>query len=294
MSEAVASPYRRPSLWWDQLSDELAGPRRPPLAGPTSADVAIVGAGFTGLWTAYYLLRADPTLRVVVLEAETAGFGASGRNGGWCSALFPTSLQKVAASSSREAAIALFRAMQSTVDEIGAVVAAERIDAGFRKGGTVVLARTPLAAARGSRGRRVAFLGSRAAGPAAARRGRGSRAPRRDGHARWGRTHRPAQRSTRPASYAASREASSASADDRRGHPCHPAGARGLVSSPRRVTCGARFVVRVNWRVRPRPWTGAAGGHPASLDETANEPLPQQFWDQVGLREAETFVRGAT
>ena len=144
MSEAVASPYRRLSLWWDQLSDELAGPRRPPLAGPTSADVAIVGAGFTGLWTAYYLLRADPTLRVVVLEAETAGFGASGRNGGWCSALFPTSLQKVAASSSREAAIALFRAMQSTVDEIGAVVAAEQDRRRLPKGGTLVLARTPL------------------------------------------------------------------------------------------------------------------------------------------------------
>ena len=51
-----------------------------------------MGAGFTGLWTAYYLARADPTLRIVVLEREVAGFGASGRNGGWCSALFPASV----------------------------------------------------------------------------------------------------------------------------------------------------------------------------------------------------------
>ena len=138
------SPYRRLSLWWDQLSEELAGPQRPALTADTEADVAIVGAGFTGLWTAYYLLKADPSLRVVVLERETAGFGASGRNGGWCSALFPTPLAKVAASSSREAAIALAHAMNETIDEVGRVVAAEGLDASFRKGGTVVLARSPL------------------------------------------------------------------------------------------------------------------------------------------------------
>jgi glycine/D-amino acid oxidase-like deaminating enzyme len=142
--DTVRSSYRRLSLWWDQLSDELAGPQRAPLTGDTDADVAIVGAGFTGLWTAYYLLRADPSLRVVVLESETAGFGASGRNGGWCSALFPTPMAKVAAASSREAAIALARAMNDTIDEVGRVVAAEGIEASFRKGGTVVLARSPL------------------------------------------------------------------------------------------------------------------------------------------------------
>jgi hypothetical protein len=49
-----------------------------------TVDVAIVGGGFTGLWTAYYLKRADPTLEVAVIEREFAGFGASGRNGGGC------------------------------------------------------------------------------------------------------------------------------------------------------------------------------------------------------------------
>jgi glycine/D-amino acid oxidase-like deaminating enzyme len=103
-----------------------------------------VGAGLTGLWTAYYLLRDDPTLRVVVLEAETAGFGASGRNGGWCSALFPASLATVAAlpGSSREAALAQHQAMRATVDEVLAAAGAEGIDHRGRKGGTIALARS--------------------------------------------------------------------------------------------------------------------------------------------------------
>jgi len=104
-----------------------------------------VGAGYTGLWTAYYLLEADPSLRVVVLEAETAGFGASGRNGGWCSALFPAALSKLARlpGSGREAALAQHAAMRAAVDEVLRVAAVEDIDAHARKGGTVVLARNP-------------------------------------------------------------------------------------------------------------------------------------------------------
>ena len=72
------------SYWHDSLAPGDDGTPRPTLGGDTDADVVIVGAGFTGLWTAYHLLGADPSLRVVVLERETAGFGASGRNGGWC------------------------------------------------------------------------------------------------------------------------------------------------------------------------------------------------------------------
>ena len=139
----TANP-RRLSFWWDSLPDALVGPARPPLSGSASVDVAIVGAGYTGLWTAYYLAKADPSLSVVVLESETAGFGASGRNGGWASALFPTSLDKVAASSSREAAIALQREMFRTVDELGRAAEEAGIDCHFAKGGTISAARTPV------------------------------------------------------------------------------------------------------------------------------------------------------
>lgn len=106
--------------------------------------MAVVGAGFTGLWTAYYLLVADPSLRVAVLEAETAGFGASGRNGGWCSALFPAGLAKLAAlpGAGREQALAQHQAMRATVDEVLEVAAAEGIDAQAHKGGTLTLARS--------------------------------------------------------------------------------------------------------------------------------------------------------
>ena len=104
----------------------------------------MVGAGLTGLWTAYYLLKADPRLRVVALEAETAGFGASGRNGGWCSALFPAGLAKLAGlpGSDRDRALAQHRAMRATVDEVLRVATSEGIDAQARKGGTVAVARS--------------------------------------------------------------------------------------------------------------------------------------------------------
>src|SRR3954449_8955030 len=71
------------SYWF---SSAASPPARPPLEGRRAVDVAIIGGGFTGLWTAIALLSADPSLSVVVLEAERVGSGASGRNGGFCSA----------------------------------------------------------------------------------------------------------------------------------------------------------------------------------------------------------------
>jgi glycine/D-amino acid oxidase-like deaminating enzyme len=103
-----------------------------------------VGAGFTGLWTAYHLLRERPGLDVVVVDREVAGFGASGRNGGWCSALFPASWAKIARTSSRGGAVALQNALFDTIDEIGQIADEEDIDCHFAKGGTYVLARTPV------------------------------------------------------------------------------------------------------------------------------------------------------
>jgi glycine/D-amino acid oxidase-like deaminating enzyme len=139
--------YGSRSLWLDGLADDPLVPRAA-LPGPTDADVAIVGAGYTGLWTAYYLRRADPGLRVVVLEREIAGFGASGRNGGWCSAFVAMDREGVARRAGRGAAIALQRAMFDTVDEVGRVAAREGIDCRWVKGGALEVVTTPVQLAR--------------------------------------------------------------------------------------------------------------------------------------------------
>src|SRR5919202_2339071 len=131
--------YTTYSFWLETCGEDLTP--RPPLDGWTAVDVAILGAGFTGLWTAYYLLRREPALRVAVVEREIAGFGASGRNGGWCTAGFPVSLAQLAARFGRGAARAVQRAMVDAVDEVGRISADEGIDAQYRKGGRLLIAR---------------------------------------------------------------------------------------------------------------------------------------------------------
>ncbi len=131
---------------------EAAGDLRPraPLVTSADVDVAIVGAGFTGLWTAYYLKVCDPSLRIAIVEKDIAGFGASGRNGGWLSALFPRSARTLARlpGSSRDAALRLERAMRDSIGEVADVVRRERIDCAFHRGGTIVFARTSTQLAR--------------------------------------------------------------------------------------------------------------------------------------------------
>jgi len=111
-------------------------------------DVAVVGGGFTGLWTAYALGRADPGLRVVVLEKELVGFGASGRNGGWASALFATGPGRLARRYGVAEIHRLRRSLQEAIDEIGRVASTEGIDCGFAKDGTLVAARSAAQVAR--------------------------------------------------------------------------------------------------------------------------------------------------
>jgi glycine/D-amino acid oxidase-like deaminating enzyme len=125
-------------FWWRSLGG--ATPTRPPLAGSAEADVAIVGAGLTGLWTAYYLKRAEPSLRVLMLEREVAGFGASGRNGGWVSGFFSGPPRVYERRGGRVGFAALQRAMFGTVDEVARVLSAHHIDADFIKAGRVTVA----------------------------------------------------------------------------------------------------------------------------------------------------------
>ncbi|MBM3148258.1 MAG: FAD-dependent oxidoreductase [Actinobacteria bacterium] len=133
--------YRSRSLWLDGVPGSLEP--RPALPGDLDADVAIIGAGYTGLWTAYYLAAADPSLRIVVLEREIAGFGAAGRNGAWCLWNFAASLEKMARHAGREGAVAMQHAMFDTVDEVGRVCMAEGIDCGYTKDGSLTAATTP-------------------------------------------------------------------------------------------------------------------------------------------------------
>ncbi len=129
------------SFWLETSRDDLAP--RPPLDGSTDADVAILGAGMTGLWTALYLKRRDPSLRIVIVEREIAGFGASGRNGGWCAPDLNISMSRLANLHGPDAAHRMQQATYDAVDEVGQVCAEEGIDAGFHKGGEIIVARGP-------------------------------------------------------------------------------------------------------------------------------------------------------
>ncbi|HEX5016195.1 MAG TPA: FAD-dependent oxidoreductase, partial [Actinomycetes bacterium] len=116
---------------------------RPPLQGSTSVDVCIVGGGFTGLWTAYYLKKADPSIDVLVVEQRFAGYGASGRNGGWLFGGIAGSRRGYAETHGRQAVIDLQHAMNATVDEVIEVAEREGIDADIVKGGALEVAYTP-------------------------------------------------------------------------------------------------------------------------------------------------------
>ncbi|GAA3447447.1 NAD(P)/FAD-dependent oxidoreductase [Planomonospora venezuelensis] len=125
------------SFWF--RSSGLPAPGAP-LDGDIEADVAIVGAGYTGLWTAYYLKKARPDLRVVVLEKEFAGYGASGRNGGWLVGELAGTPERYARTHGEEAARRFQRVMFDTVDEVVAAAGAEGIEADVVKGGVTTVA----------------------------------------------------------------------------------------------------------------------------------------------------------
>lgn len=119
------------SFWYSDLGGVPA--QRASLPGDIVADVCIVGAGYTGLWTAYYLKQAQPDLDIAVIEKEFAGFGASGRNGGWLSGGFSWSREKYLSTGSRDGVVAFERQLRGTVDEVIRVAESEGIDADIQR-----------------------------------------------------------------------------------------------------------------------------------------------------------------
>src|SRR5262245_14568926 len=128
-------------LWYATLPRPIEP--RAALERDERVDVAIVGAGYSGLWTAYYLTALEPGIRVAIVEAEFAGFGASGRNGGWCLGSMAGLDALGADPARRDAALRLQRALFDAVDEVGRVCAQESIACDFAKGGWLCVASAP-------------------------------------------------------------------------------------------------------------------------------------------------------
>ncbi|MGZ7458383.1 NAD(P)/FAD-dependent oxidoreductase [Pseudomonas sp. Ma2-10] len=129
--------WRTISLWMDQLDEPLLA--RPALEQDLDVDVAIIGAGYTGLWTAYYLKRLAPDLNIAIVEAQTAGFGASGRNGGWMMGNV-LGEDRLLADLPPEQRRASFDLLHGIPDEVGRVLERENIDCDYRKGGALYCA----------------------------------------------------------------------------------------------------------------------------------------------------------
>lgn len=134
------------SFWYADMG--LPAARRPALEGDAEVDICIVGAGYTGLWAAYYLKQAAPELSILICEREFAGFGASGRNGGWLTGGFAWSHEKYLKGSSEAAVRAMVAAMNGTVDEVIRVAGAEGIEADILRTDELMVAVTPAQMAR--------------------------------------------------------------------------------------------------------------------------------------------------
>lgn len=139
IAESIEPAYINGAVSYWYQGAGLPKPRSP-LAGDLDVDVCVVGAGLTGLWTAYYLKRECPDLRIAIVEKEFSGFGASGRNGGWLSAEPAGQVQRWAKRQGHQAAVAMQRAMFGAVDEVIARAAEEGIEADIVKDGLLHVA----------------------------------------------------------------------------------------------------------------------------------------------------------
>ncbi|MFC4590098.1 NAD(P)/FAD-dependent oxidoreductase [Sphaerisporangium corydalis] len=279
------------SFWYRQIGEP---DRRAALPGPREYDVAIVGGGYTGLWTAYYLKKADPGLRIAILEREFAGFGASGRNGGWLSAEFAGSRERHAAARGRQAMIDLQHAMFSAVDEVIEVARAEGVDADVRKGGLVHVATNPAQ----DRRLRAELEDLRTWGFAEHDMRLLSRSEREDRIRVAGAisaTYSPHCARIQPAKLAVglARAVAALGVDVFEGttvteiRPREAGGKGGAAAVTDRGTVSAEYVIRAtegftaSIKGQHRQWL------PMNSSMIVTEPLPAQVWDEIGWRERE-------
>ena len=275
------------SFWHDSLEPGDRLEPRPALPGDRQADVAIVGAGFAGLWTAYYLLQADPSLRVVVIEAETAGFGASGRNGGWAVPETGAPLDVLEREGGAGTAAAMMREMFRAVDEIGEVSRREHIDCGYAKGGALWLASDTAQLRRQQR--RLAMLERHGLGDAYELLGPAQTTARVNATGVHGSLWSPQAAAVHPARLARGL----ACAVERRGGVIHektPA----LRLDARKVTTphgvlSADVVVRAT-----EAYTASIKGRERAIAAIGNfviatEPIGDDLWGEIGLSRRELF-----
>ena len=282
---APGSGLERVSFWFDSL-DPVPEPE-PPGELPAKADVLIVGAGFTGLWTAYYLKYHQPDLDIAVLEAVTVGFGASGRNGGWCMGTAAGVGELLDDPDRREAGGRLLRAMMATVDEVGRVCQAENIDCHYAKGGTLAIAYAPFTVPR-----------LQAEAEAYARRGFAD-------YCHWLPPEESRRRINCSRNHGAIYTPHCAAIHPARlvrglGEAVRRRGVRVFESTPVLDIQGttaitARGVVSADAVVRATEgYTDSLAGHkrrllPLYSMMIATEPLPEAVWDEIGLQQRETF-----
>jgi glycine/D-amino acid oxidase-like deaminating enzyme len=281
------------SLWWSTLENTVTA--RPALGRHLDVDVAIIGGGFTGLWTARELKRRDPDLRICVLEKSVCGFGASGRNGGWASALFPVSSDVLVRRYGMETFTHQRRLLEESVAGLGADAKADGVDAHFAQGGTLTFARSDLQAKRlrssvttshdlGLSDHDVAWLDPDEA------------AERANVHGALGAMYTPHCARIHPARLVRGL----GDVNEKLGVAIYENTAvtrilpGGQGRQPQVVTVGgtvhADFVVRATEGFTPTLPGQRRDVAPLYSLMIASEPLPDAFWDEVGFSRYETFA----
>lgn len=124
------------SLWRNQGSITA----RDCVKAANSFDVAIIGGGFSGLWSAYHLKQLQPSLKIAIFEQKYVGYGASGRNGGWASAEYPTSNSRLLKEHGVQTYKNLRKSLIESIDEIGQIAKSNAWQIEYAKGGALVFA----------------------------------------------------------------------------------------------------------------------------------------------------------